>query len=1117
MPKTANCTRLAWRRHRYINKTLLVMKLTVILLTAGFLNVYATGVSQNVSFSGQNVPLESVFSSVKKQTGFVFLYSKAVLKLSKPVSINVRNVSLKEFISEVFKSQPLEYLIEGKSIFISPKPVVLSSGLQSKLPVTDKPLFNAGRVIRGRVVDEKKEPLAGATLRLKKSGRIYTSDLDGFFEIKNINEDNLMVISYTGYQQLTILLDEKTYYDITLKPADNSLDELVVKAYGTTSRRLNTGNISTVKSNDIQQQPVVNVLQALEGQVPGLNISQTNGLPGSNPTVNIRGRSSILDSKAIPLYVIDGVPFNGAPVNQNVNGSAIYAGAAGLMSPLATLNPGDIESVEVLKDADATAIYGSRAANGVILITTKKGISGKTKLNIGLTMGSGRVPGYVNLMNTQQYLEIRREAYKNDPTLTLTPATAPDLLVWNSNTNTDWQKALIGGNAASLDASVNLSGGESRTRFLVSGNYHKENTVFPGNFNYERGNFHANVEHSSLDRKLNVGFSVYMSKEKNKMPTTDFTNIAFNLAPNFPLYDSLGKLYWGGSTGNPYASLNAVFENNSTNLLANLSFRYAILKDLYIKANLGFSKLEMSALRLMPASSQNPAFTPTITSLATNNITESFIAEPQAEYNKIIGKGKLNVLAGATWQHTSNEQPYAIVSQYTSDALLYALTGASSISATRGSNESKYISLFGRINYNWNNRYNINASIRRDGSSNFGENNRFGNFGAIGAAWIFSEENFLKNMSSWLSYGKLRGSYGTTGNDAGKPYGYLSSYQISSVPYGTDGSASPARIANNNYKWESTRKLELGLDIGFLKDRILLNTSWYRNRSNNLLVDYTISAQAGFTSYTTNLPAVIENTGWEFDLSTINIKNKNFSWTSGFNLSLPRNKLVEYPNLSASSNVSNYVIDKPLNLIARYIYAGVDPATGVATIVDANHDGRITFGLYENGMGDRKIIGSTDPDFYGGLRNSFHYKNFQLDILIQYAQKLGQSENALITQSIGGPYNTWVGVMDRWKNPGDITNIPRAGITGTAVTNFILSRTSDITNRTISYAKLRSVSLSYKLPKKLLKGITMENCQVYVRGLNLFTLTNYKGYDPETQGIVLPMLRSVYAGLQITF
>ncbi|THU38394.1 SusC/RagA family TonB-linked outer membrane protein [Niastella caeni] len=1095
------------RRELTVKQLLRIMKLTAILLLTAALQVSANGFSQGITLKQKNAPLEKALQEIRKQSGFNVVYTKQQVSNASPVTIDINNVPLQKALDELLKGQPLTYSILDKTIIIQPRITAPSAQLDS---------FPTGE-FKGRVNNLQGEPLAGANVTNKRTGRGTQTNAAGNFQLNDVAPNDIISFSYTGYATFDVKADNRSNHIIILQVAENKLDELVIQAYGTTTRRSSTGAITRVTATELQKQPVPNVLQALEGLVPGLSITQNNGLPGANPNVIIRGRNTI-SGNTIPLYIIDGVPYDGRPVNQRqLDGTTTYTGATGVLSPLININPSDIESVEVLKDADATAIYGSRAANGVILITTKRGKPGKTKLSLNVTTGAGKIGRFVDLLNTEQYVTLRREAYRNDPTVAFTPNFAPDVLVWDNTKYTDWQKELIGGTSKTTDLSASVSGGDSRNRFLLASSFYNETTIFPGDYSYKRGSVHATMEHFSLDRKFNAALSTFYTTDRNNISGSDFTNIAFNLAPNFPLYDSTGKLYWGGNTANPIATGNNTTENKTTNLVSNISLRYTVLPGLNIKSNFGYNRIEMSFKRLSPTTGANPAFNPQPSALLSNNVSQSFLVEPQAEYTRYISSGKLTALAGGTWQHTKNEQPYVINATYPSDALLSMLSGAINPTISSVATASKFASVFGRINYNWRDKYILNISGRRDGSSNFGDNNKYGNFGAVGAAWVFSEEKPVKERFGMLSYGKLRGSYGSTGSDAASAYSYLSTYTILGSTYGPEAAATPSRISNHNYQWEVTRKLETALELGLFNDRLLINAAWFRNRSNNLLVSYTLSAQTGFNGYTANLPALVQNTGWEFDVSTTNIKSKSFNWTTSINLTIPDNKLVDFPNfLTSSYSTSQYIIGEPLNIQPKFVFNGVDPLTGNATILDANKDGRISFGFLANGKGDQVAI-TTNPKYYGGIKNTITWKGFQLDVLLQFVKQLGLNENAMQTNTIGNSYNNYVGAMGRWQKPGDVTNIPRAGLTGNYTTFFSYYTNSTAMYSDASFMRVKNVSLSYNFPHDLIKRIRMENCAIYVRGQNLYTFTKYKGYDPETPGRVTPLLRTLYAGIQLTF
>jgi TonB-linked SusC/RagA family outer membrane protein len=538
------------------------------------------------------------------------------------------------------------------------------------------------------------------------------------------------------------------------------------------------------------------------------------------------------------------------------------------------INPADIERIDILKDADATAIYGSRGTNGVVLITTKKGRAGKTKLDINVNGGSTEVSRFIPMLNLSQYLQLRREAFANDGVAPNT-SNAPDLMVWDTTKSTDWQKYLIGGTGHITDVQATLSGGEGRTRFLFNTSYRKETTVFQGDNSDRRFSTRINVDHSSVDNKFNISFGASYSRANTDIPTSDVSS-GFNMPPNLPLYDANGKLFWNSAFTNPIASLLKRYEGITSNLIGNANFRYTVLPGLNLKANFGYTISDLDQNTTNPASSQNPVNNPTSSAVFSDNKAQNYIVEPTAEYIFNIGEGKLTALAGASWQENTSKGSFLNGTGYTNEALLGTLSAAGTVTvAYNNIVKYKYAAGFGRLNYDWKGKYILNATFRRDGSSRFGPNNRFGNFGAIGASWVFTQEKFLEDNSKVLSFGKLRGSYGSTGNDQISNYIYLPLYTSTTVYLGNPA-IYPQTLPNADIQWETTRKLEIALELGFFKDRILFTGNYYRNRSSNLITFLRVPLQSGYNSQTANLPALVQNSGIELELNTINIRSKYF-------------------------------------------------------------------------------------------------------------------------------------------------------------------------------------------------------------------------------------------------
>lgn len=1082
------------------------MKLTTIILISTLLQVSAASFGQKLTLSGKNITIEQVFRAISNQTGYDVVVFTAKFKTGKKIDVNFQNTSLDDVMAQLIKGQGLAFTIEDKTVVIKEKqPSFLEKLAGAFTPPID---------VRGRVVDEKGQALPGASVKVKNSKQMAVTDVNGSFYLQGVPEDAILVITYIGYNTKEIKAGSNLGL-INLEANISQLDETIVKGYYTTTKRLNTGNVSKVDAATIEKQPVSNPLQALIGRMPGVQITQQTGVAGGNFTVQIRGINSI-NSGNEPLYLIDGIPFTSTSLSSNFISSGITKGG----NPLNSINPADIESIEVLKDADATAIYGSRGANGVVLISTKKGKAGATKVNVDFSSGIGRVAHQMDLLNTQQYLQMRHEAFKNDNE---TPDiyTSPDLLTWDTTRYTNWQKELIGKTSHYTDAQVSLSGGNTNTQYVVGGGYHKETSVFPGDFAYDRLSGHLNLTHTSTNQKFRASFSSIYSVDNNDLPRGDLTSSALSLSPNAPaLYDESGNLNWEGSTWyNPLAGLKMSYNAKIDNLILNTSLSYNFTPELQLKTNMGYTKMEMKEFVPIPLTANDPIYWPDLTGSAqfNKNSINTWIIEPQLNWNKKLGNGKIDILAGATFQQNITDGQTFQASGYTSDALLENIAAASRVIPAANYTQYRYTAVFARANYNLNEKYILNLTARRDGSSRFGAENQFANFGAIGAAWIFSKENFFQNNLPFISFGKIRSSYGTTGNDQIQDYQYLDTYSPTQFPYQGMSGVMPNRLLNPEYAWEVNKKIEAALDLGFLNDRILFSASYYQNRSSNQLLPLLLPWITGFGGLLRNQAATVQNTGIELELNTINFNSKTFKWSTGFNLTIPRNKLVSYPDLEKSPDFNIYEIGKSLNIFKAIHFTGVNPQTGVYEFEDVNGDGEIA------PPQDNTSLKSISQEFYGALLNKAEYKNFQLDVFFQFVKQTGRNYMLGAATMPGMMGNQPTAVLNRWQKPGDITSIQQysQSYSSPAYMGYIFNSLypSDNTVSDASFIRLKNVSLSYNLPLKWMEKAHLQSCRIFVQGQNLFTITNFLGLDPESNayGTYLPPLRTVAAGIQLTF
>ncbi len=970
--------------------------------------------------------------------------------------------------------------------------------------------------ITGIVLDKMGKPIVGANVGNPLSKAFAATDSDGKFTIRTDQSTGELLVSNIGYKTTKIAYGPKSNLQIILEESAGSLDEVVVIAYGKTTRRLNTGSVGQVSAAEIGLQPVSNPLSALQGRVAGLSITQNSGINGAGVKVQIRGQASLMQGSD-PLFIIDGVPF--ASGNSSINSVNNATGTAGI-SPFSTVNPADIESVEVLKDADATSIYGSRGANGVILITTKKGVSGKTRFSLNGYSGFSQVTRTMDMLNTQDYLMMRKEAFKNDG-VAMTNANAPDLLLWDQNRYTDFKKLLIGGTAKTNDWQASVSGGNENTKFLFSGGYHGETSVFPGEQRDDKISGRLSLNHRSKDQRFTLDLSTSYSYNQNKMSAGDLTGF-INMPPNMLLYSENGDLNWqeGGvyfnaTITNPLAAANRKYTGKFTNTNTSLNMSYLVLSGLTAKLAMGHNSVNGEDQALNPSTSINPNSGNLPYANFGRSSLNSWIIEPQAEYNKTVGKSKINVLLGGTLQNTSSNSLSIAAQNYKNDLLLSSIAAAGNVTTRNSDFAYRYTAIYGRINYNLKDRYLINLTGRRDGSSRFGPGKQFATFGALGAAWIFSSESIIESALPWLSFGKLRGSYGSSGNDQIGNYRFLDTWTSTNLPYQGGPGLQPSNLYNGDFSWETNRKAELATELGVLDNRFILTIAYFRNWSSNQLINYQLPTQTGFSSILRNFDATVQNSGFEFGLESKLINYKDFTWSSALNFSMPRNKLIKFDGLEKSSYANTYFIGEPLSTRKMFEYLGVDPTLGTHTFRDVNGDGKY-------GSDDKIHRRNTQPKFYGGLQNSFVYKGLKLDVFMEFKKQTGY--NYLYTQSTYIPGYLTINqpdiVQHRWQSQGDKTYIQRfaasAGSSAFAPAAYYLTD-SDAIYSDASFIRLKNVSLAYNFPDSWIKKMKLERLGIYLHAQNLFTITGYKGADPETQSLyILPPLKTITAGIQVT-
>ncbi len=1046
------------------------------------------GFSQTVTLSVEKMPLEKVFLLIEKQTRYNFIYSSEALSQSNPVTVDVKNEQLERVLSLCFRDQPLTYVIDKENIVVKSRPKQVI----------------AIRELRGKVVNENGNPVPGLTVSIINTNKATPTNDNGEFVFNDAPANCSLLVTGAEIDPKEVNTGIQSQILIVVKAHVGALDETIVIAYGKTTRRYENGTAGKITSEQIGEEPISNLLSALSGTISGLQVTQNSGVPGAFITVRLRGQNSLANGNN-PLYIVDGVPFPSGSLNGSFGG-----GSNVNASPLSNIDPSDIERIDVLKDADATAIYGSRGANGVILITTKKGVAGKTRLTLKTYAGVGTTTREMDLLNTSQYLMMRREAFSNDG-VTPTVANARDLLLWDTTRYTDWQKQLIGGTMHISDVNVSVTGGTAQTQFLVGGIYHKETTVFPGSFGENKYSANMNIVHHSDDKRFFFNSSVIVVYRDNLLPITDFST-QINLPPDAPkIYSADGTLNWENSTWvNPLAAIYKTYRTKANNLIGDIDVGYKILRDLTLKVTGGYNYLSSADHTEFPRKANNPVSAAGATAGFGSTNFRTLIGEPQLTYEHQIGKGRLTALAGCTFHSTHQFTLYQLGGGFSTDLLLNSVKAASTIRTLSETDiQYRYLGFFGRLNYDWSKKYLASFTFRRDGSSRYGPANRFANFGSGGLAWIFTNEKFLKQQHV-LSFGKLKFSAGITGNDQIGDYQYLNLFTSYSYPYQGITPFYPVQLYNPDFSWEKVKKLELGFDMGMFDDRIIISATGYHDETSNQLISYSLPVQTGFSSILKNIPAKIVNSGIEVEVNTINLKSKKWSWQSSFNLTIPKNKLVAFPDLQASSYADYYVLGQPLSISKTLLFTGVDPGTGNYSFRDFNNDGVITF------PEDQQAIVNTAIRWYGGLQNEIRYGRLSLSILFQFTHQLFAPNYLSRFSRPGLISNEPVWILDRWQKPGDTKPIQRFDIsnpaTNSAFINYILSNAA---YSNASFIRLKNVYCSWDIKSKDLARAGFTDCRVFLSGQNILTRTKYQGLDPETQSLV-PPVKLITGGIQFT-
>lgn len=1090
---------------------------TLLLLGVLLFGFTVSAQSQKVSLDLKNERVEKVLASIKSQTGMSLVFSDQLVDVNRKVTMQLKDVTLKEALTRLLSGTNLTFEIRNNKIYFIEKKAVSQPGSRKKR-------------VTGVVKDVMGEPLIGANVVEKgRSTNGVITDFNGKFTLE-VDESASLVVSYIGYLAQDIPTKGKGDFHIILKEDTNTLDEVVVTGYGDFKKATYTGSASVLTTEKLEALPVVSVGQMIESNIPGISVvAGTSSQPGAKTTLRVRGVAS-MNASTEPLYVLDGVPIPSYDLSNFTSMSE-----AGGMGFIETLNPADIESITVLKDAASASLYGAKGANGVVLITTKKGKEGKLRVNMAAKYGiTDFAYTYRPLMGGEERRKLIHEGLVN---FQLDKGVSEQEAQQYADANidqyakrlpqgySDWESALFK-TGYQQDYNLSASAGNQNSSFIGSLGYTKQTGV---SLNSEMERFTGRVDASNKYKKVEFGMNASFSWTKNvHLPEGKFYGSAIyaskvNLTPSTPIYNEDGTYASGYRENNGYnpileAEVNDYYARTvramgtakiAYNVWDNLKVSsvftvdYSLTKDFFFQSLDGRDGATYQGRGRMQ-------MTDRIRYTSQNNLT----------YSKTFGKHSVSAVTAFEVMKYDYEDLYAAKKTYGQDINTSLGNAADPIDADQKLQEDALMSYVASVNYSYDDKYYASFSFRRDGSSRLSPDTRWGNFWSLSASWRLSQERFMQPLKSVLSDLKLRASYGVNGNLPSSYYGYQSTYTTGAF-YSGKPSPWESTLGNEELTWEKNYALNLGLDIG-LFSRVNVSLDWYTRTTKDLLMSKQLNSISGFSSLLTNV-GQMRNTGVELEVRSNNIKTKDFSWTTAFNLSHNKNKILKLADLPWFVD-GRYVRKEgyPFNTIYLREYAGVDPETGSALYYDNQQDenGNYTKNkVTDPGQASPIPLKDITPTISGGFMNTFNYKFIDLSFNLSYSFGGYSYDNAsYILQDDGYSVisNKSTEQCRRWQKPGDITDVPRFVYGNKKGGNYNSSRAIHSTD----HIRLKSLILGLNAPKAWLQKLGIGNARIYFSGTNLLTWAAYDQYDPEMSGVVgfyTPPLKTYAFGLELKF
>ncbi len=1097
-----NRARGAWLR------CLRIMKLTTFLLLFTFLQVSAAIYSQDTVLTIQlsNTTIKDVLYEIENQTDFTFMYNDSKIDVNQYVTVDFKEKTIVQILEELFNVSEVDYkVIKNQIILTSLK--------------EDTNIQQQKRDVSGTVIDNVGNPIPGVSVVIKGSSIGTITNISGEFLLTDVSSEDVLVFSFIGMATKEIQVGDKNQFTVTLVEDVIGLEEIVAVGYGTMRKNDLTGAIATVKTDDLNSLPVPSIGNALQGKATGVQVID-NGTPGSDPTFSIRGLGTINDAN--PLLVIDGIPTNDG-LNQ--------------------LNPNDIESIQILKDASSTAIYGSRGANGVVIITTKKGLKGKGKVDFNAYYGIQEATNLVDVLNASEFAALHNEMMANAGR-TQNPAFADPTSLGQG---TNWVDELFE-TASIQNYSLSYSGGNDKTTYYVSGNIFKQEGII-SNTGYDKYTMKFNVE-SQVLKNLKFGNNLTLNHDNKYSGEYSVRNTLLAL-PTLPVYNEDGtyagpqeRAEWDGDIINPVGKSELV--DNTTkgyNILGSIYAELEIIKGLKLKSLAGLKANFWYDRTWSPKYDWDPTPQELSYLYESSNRNINWNWDNTLTYSKALGNHNLTLMAGTSAQENKWNGMSGSIQDFASDLTQQLDNGTKQADIGGNTDSWSMLSYMGRVNYSFKDKYLLTATVRRDGSSRFGENSRWGTFPSVSLAWRVSEENFLSNVD-FLDNLKLRAGYGATGNQEIGLYEYASVLETNVYVF-NDGIVSavvPNKMPNPNLHWESQNMANVGIDATIFDQRFDVTLDAYYKVTDDMLVPMSVPISTGYSD--TDVPYInagkIINKGIEISVTSHNLKG-SLKWDTDVNFSLNRNEVKELNDtipmtvgsISLNQDLARIATGHPMNVFYGYVTDGIfQNQTDVdnhaqqvpgSDIYSRTSPGDIRFkDLNSDGVinaDDRTYIGNPNPDFIFSMNNRFEYKGFDLNIFLQgvYGNDI-YNANRIWNEGMAVAYNQSTKTLNRWTGEGTSNSMPRAVFDDP-------NKNSRPSNRYIedgSYLRIKNVTLGYNLPKSWYERFHVSSARLYISGTNLYTFSSYEGFDPEVgiTGIdnsVYPVTRTISIGANISF